>query len=165
MDAPVFQERLLHAPDTCSNCFGFVREKRRTIPLDQQKRDRAYPTAEYARDKRTTSVEHVPTDSPTRSHMIFCDCGSSSAYDRHRSEIVGKERFRELLKTAIQTIESKGVSLSREHAVRRALKLGCPTEARFPAVSADRAIAVGIEYGVEMVLIKSQSSPSHAAAD
>lgn len=165
MPTPVFQERLLNAADTCTNCLGLIREERDVVPVRQQRRNRTYPTARYARDRRTTSVEHVPSESPTDSTTIFCECGSSSAYDRHRSEIVDKERFRELLKQAIQTVEQKGVSLSREHAVRRAMKLGCPSETRFPAVTADEAIAQGIEFGVEMASVQSQASTRAVPAD
>lgn len=163
MPTPIFQERLLHAPDSCSNCFGLIREERDVVPVRQQRQNRTYPTARYARDRRTTSVEHVPSESPTDSTTIFCECGSSSAYDRHRSEIVGKERFRELLKQAVQTVEAKGVSLSREHAVRRAMKLGCPTESQFPVCSADEAIAQGIEFGVEMSSVRAQSTTAVTA--
>lgn len=164
MSTPVFQEQVLNAVDACCNCFGLVREERDRVPVRAQRQNRTYPTARYARRRDTTTVEHVPSDSPADSTTIFCECGCTSSYDRYRSEIVGPERFRELLKQAIQTVEQKGVSLSREHAVRRALKLGCPSEARFPAYSADEAIAQGIEYGVEMATVSQSRSRASTRA-
>lgn len=157
MSTPVFQERVLNAVDTCSNCFGLIREEREGVPLRQQKRNRTYPTAQYARNQQRTSVEHVPTQSPTNSRITFCNCGCTSSFDRYRDEIVAPEDFRELLKTAIRTVEGKGVTLSRQHAIRRALELGLATESKFPAYSTDEAIAKGIEYGVSMATVQSSS--------
>lgn len=167
MSNPVFQERLLHAADVCSNCLGLIREERDVVPIREQKQNRTYPTARYSRNRQTTSVEHVPTEQPADSTTIFCECGCTSSYDRYREEIVGRERFRELLKQAIKTVEAKGVSLSREHAVRRAMKLGCPSESTFPVYAADKAIGEGIEFGVEMATVQSRSrtSPSAVPAD
>lgn len=163
MPQPVFQERLLNAADVCSNCLGIIREERDGVPVRLQKENRTYPTARYARNQQRTSVEHVPSDSPTDSRVTFCDCGCTSSYDRFRSEIVAPERFRELLKTAIKTVESKGVTLSRRHAIRRALDLGLATESKFPAYSTDEAIAQGIEFGVTMAAQQSSSTISVTA--
>lgn len=158
MSTPVFQERVLNAADTCSNCLGLIREERAQVPPAERRRNRTYPSAKYARRMDRTTVEHVPSSSLTESKTIFCSCGCTTSYDRYRSEIVGPERFRELLKQAIHTVEQKGVTLSREHAVKRALKLGCPSETQFPAYSADEAIAEGIEYGVEMATVTSSAT-------
>ncbi len=165
MSTPVFQERLLHAPDVCSNCLGLIREERDRIPVREQKQNRTYPSARYSRNRQTTSVEHVPSECPTDSTTIFCECGCTSSYDRYRSEIVSRERFRELLKQAIKTVEAKGVTLSREHAIKRAMKLGCPSETTFPVYSADEAIGEGIEFGVEMASVQSRASTTAVPAD
>lgn len=165
MSTPVFQERLLHADDVCYNCFGLVREERVVVPVREQKQNRTYPTARYARSRQTTSVEHVPSETPADSTTIFCDCGCSGSHNRYRSEVVDREQFRELLKQAIKTVEEKGVSLSREHAVRRAMKLGCPSESTFPVYAADEAIAQGIEFGVEMATVQSRASTRAVPAD
>lgn len=153
-----FQERVLNAPDVCSNCFGIIREEHEIVPLKQRKRNRTYPTQKYTRYRRRTTVDHLPDVEPTHDHATFCECGTPGAFDRYRDEIVGAERFRELLKTAIRTIEKKGVSLSREHAVRRAFELGLATSSRFPICSADVAIAKGIGYGVTRATISAGSS-------
>lgn len=145
-----FQERVLNAADTCNDCFGIIREEHEIVPVSERKRNRTYPTQHYTRYKRRTTVEHVPGENPTQDYATFCECGSSSAFDRHRSEVVGPERFRELMQTAIRTIEKKGVSLSREHAIKRAFELGLATSSRFPMMSADQAIAEGIEFGITM---------------
>lgn len=158
MSTPVFKERLLHADDVCYNCLGLVREERVVVPVREQKQNRTYPTARYARNRQTTSVDHVPSETPTNSTTIFCECGCSGSHNRYREEIVSRERFRELLKQAIKTVEAKGVSLSREHAIKRAMKLGCPSETTFPVYSADEAIGEGIEFGVEMASVQSRST-------
>lgn len=158
MPCPVFQERLLNAHDTCSNCFGIVREERDVVPVRQRRQNRTYPTARYARNRQRTSVEHVPDDEPAHSRVTFCACGCTSSYDRFRDEIVDPGTFRDLLKTALCTVESKGVTVSREHAVRRAIELGMATETRFPVCSTDEAIAKGIEFGVEMATVRSSST-------
>lgn len=161
---PVFQERVLSAIDTCNNCFGIIREERNTVPLRHQRGNRTYPKAQYSRDHRRTCVEYPPTGSPTKSKYVFCDCGEASSHDRFRSEIVPREQFRELLKTAIRTVEAKGVTLSRDHAIRKALRLGLATDSRFPVYSADRAIAEGIEYGVSMTAVSRASQPQGQTA-
>lgn len=165
MSSPVFQERLLHADDVCYNCFGLVREWRVVVPVHEQKQNRTYPTACYARNRQTTSVEHVPSECPTDSTTIFCECGCSGSHNRYRSEIVDKEQFKELLKQALQTVEAKGVTLSREHAIKRAMKLGCPSATQFPVYSADEAIAQGIEFGVEMASVQPHASTTAVPAD
>lgn len=163
MSTPVFQERVLNAVDVCSNCFGLARvERDRPAHPPKSKNPNTgewmeIAPARWSRNNQRTTREYVPADRPTDAKNIFCSCGVSGSYTRARDEIVSSERFRELLKQAIQTVEQKGVSLSREHAVRRALKLGCPSEAQFPAYSADEAIGRGIEYGVEMATVQSQS--------
>lgn len=165
MQQPVFQEQVLNASDVCNNCFGLIREEREQIPPEKQRQNRTYPATQLARNPRTTTVEYVPDGKPTRSHAVFCECGCSSAYDRYRSEIVPRTEFRSLLKTAIQTVESKGVTLSRRHAVRRAIKLGLTTNTAFPVYSADRAIAEGIKHGVEMISARSDSSSPVTASE
>jgi hypothetical protein len=162
---PVFQERVLNAPDTCNNCFGIIREERELVPLNEQKRNRTYPTAKYRRYHQRTSVEHLPDLEPTHDHATFCDCGTPSAYDRYRDEIVSRELFRELLKTAIYTIEGKGVSISRDHAIRRAFRLGLVTDTTFPMYTADMAIAKGIEYGMMMATVSRSAQSSAILAD
>jgi hypothetical protein len=158
---PTFQERVLNAADTCSNCYGRIREEHEIVPVSERKRNRTYPTQQYTRYERRTSVEHVPDTEPAHSHATFCDCGSASAFDRHRDEIVQGSRFRELLKTALYTVERKGVSVSREHAIRKALRLGLVTDTRFPVYTTDMAIAKGIEYGVSMATV-SRSTQSYS---
>lgn len=162
---PVFQERVLNAVDVCSNCFGLIREERETVPSQLQKQNRTYPTARYARVQDRTSVEHVPDSEPMHSRVTFCDCGCTSSFDRFRDEIVSPDRFRELLRTAIETVESKGVSLSRQHAINRAMSLGLATETRFPTHSADEAIAEGIEFGVSMAAVQSSTPTISVTAD
>lgn len=160
-----FQEHVLNAADVCNECFGIIREEHEIVPVSERKRNRTYPVQHYTRYKRRTTVEHVPGKNPTQDHATFCECGNSSAFDRHRSEIVGPARFRELLKTAIETVESKGVTLSREHAIKRAFELGLATKSRFPLLSADQAIAEGIEFGVTMSTVSAtpHTTPSQAA--
>lgn len=160
----VFQERIINSVDTCSNCFGLSRVEREKPPrakvtkhpITNQLLELA--PQRWARNEQNTNIEYVQSDCVSRSKTIFCECGVRGSHSRERSEIVGRERFRSLLKRAIQTIEQKGVSLSREHAIKRAMKLGCPNETRFPAYTADEAIAQGIEFGVEMSTVQSRST-------
>lgn len=164
MTLSIVHERLLHAIDVCSNCFGLSRVERdrpEHPPKTQHPISGHYveiAPARWSRNQRRTEREYVPSARASASKTIFCECGVSGSYTRARDEIVGAELFRELLKQAIRTLEEKGVSISRKHALKRAMKLGCPNETRFPAYSADEAIAQGIEFGVEMATVRTQST-------
>lgn len=171
MTTPVFKERLLQAVNVCSNCFGLSRVEREKPPEPKTSRHPisnellSIAPQRWARNDQKTNIGYVTSACVSGSKTIFCDCGVRGSYSRERSEFVDRERFRELLKQAIRTLEAKGVSIAREHAIKRALKLGCPSETRFPAYSADGAISKGIEFGVEMASVQSQAAPRAVPAD
>lgn len=119
----IFQEHALSAPDVCNNCFRRVREER------EQRSSTGQATVElspYTRDETTTEIDSTPFGTPTRSTAIWCDCGVDSAYERiwddGDEQCLTMHRFKTLLRRAIETLEAKDITLSRDVTVRIALQ-------------------------------------------
>jgi len=57
---PVFQERVLDAPDVCRNCYRLVREKR--LKPEWRRSDVSVKEADYSRRRQTTEVAYGPAE-------------------------------------------------------------------------------------------------------
>ena len=135
-----YQEHILDASDVCSNCLRLVR-------LERVDPARGGLTAELdshlERHPRRTSVEFGPHEIPSKSKGVFCECGVEGVHERlWDADGVGEERFRELLKRAIATLEEKDVTIRRKRAIGHAL------QAYRHGDDVDEALAAGIEAGI-----------------
>jgi len=141
-----YQEHILNAADTCSNCLRVIRVERVDPTRDGMVRDFE---SHYERHRRNTEIAYGPADSASNVKGVFCDrCGTESAHDRiWRNEDVGDERFEELVKQAYATLEHKGVTLQPHDFIAHALQqrrdgagvdeaLGAATEAAIVASAA-----------------------------
>ncbi|MFA1612036.1 peptide ABC transporter substrate-binding protein [Halobellus rubicundus] len=160
---PTYQERVLNAPDVCQNCLRLVREERQPRDPDRTRSDVTVRESRWSRRKDTTEVAFGPAETVTAQKGIFCDCGVEGSFVRvWNDHEVGRDRFRELLKRLVHSLEHKGVSLDREATVRHALAAfgRLPEEAvgpHRPDVSVDDALAEGIRYGLARAEVQART--------
>lgn len=137
-----YADHLLDASDVCSNCLRKNRVERVDpvmggglgVDLDSH----------YSRDQRRTTVEyHDGGDEPTQAKGVFCECGVEGSHERlWNPTAVDRERFKELLKAAVQTLRAKDVSLKQKETLMYALSHYDDHG------DADRALATGIDCGI-----------------
>ena len=142
----LYQEHILDAPDVCSNC------------LRKNRQDRVDPVrgglgreldSHYERDPRRTTVEFAPHEIPARSKGVFCRCGVEGPHDRvWRPEGVDRDRFKELLMAAVETLERKQVAVDRREMLCQALA------AYKAGADVDEALTRGIEQGMPVSVTK-----------
>jgi len=134
---------LLDDPAVCSNCFRRIRVERPQTKSSSQRSDVSVELSATTRDPVKTTLEWAPHRPPTQSKGCFCTCGSESAFDRvWDPEDVSRERFRELLKQAIVTLEHRGTTLQRKETAMYALS-------HFDSHGdVDRALANAIDAGI-----------------
>ena len=140
--ADLYEEKLIGARDVCSNCFRLRLVERVEV---RSRGMAASPETEstYTRRKRTTTLDHHPADPPASDKHLFCNCGVSNARTRiWDPSDVERDRFKELIKGAVQSLEYKGVSLKRNETVMYALHHFDEHE------DVDRALATAIDLGV-----------------
>jgi hypothetical protein len=139
MPTPPYEEHVLGARDVCSNCLRLIRVER----IDPYRSNDLQAEARLSRRERVTKVGYGPSEQVKDSKGIFCECGVESA--RHRiwdGDDVDRERFKDLIRHVIRTLELKRVTLKRTEAAAYALQ-------KFDDGSGvDEALATGIEAGV-----------------
>jgi hypothetical protein len=140
-----YQEHILNATDTCSNCLRVIRVERVDPTRDGMIREYE---SHFERHPRNTEIAYGPADSVSNCKGVFCDrCGTEGAQDRiWSSEDVEGARFEELVKQAIATLDWKGVSIQPQDFAAHALQerrddatvdeaLGAATEAAIVAAA------------------------------
>lgn len=140
MDA--YHEHILEPPDVCANCLSVIAEERVDPIRTGIGREL---DSHYSRDPQRTSVEFAPHECPPRSKGVFCECGVEGhrVQDRLWSEDdVDDERFRELLKAAVRTLEEKGVTIRRDRMLAHALDRWHETG------DVDEALAHGLDVAI-----------------
>jgi hypothetical protein len=144
-DTTPYQEHVLGARDTCSNCLKLIRaEAVSPIRRDDRTRDSGAWTTTYERIPRRTSVEYpgVGTN-PTHAKGTFCECGVESARERLWSGAdLSRERFKELLQNVLRTLSEKGVTVKRQETAAYAL------QAFDDGTGPDAALAEAIDAGI-----------------
>lgn len=141
-----YQEHILNAADTCSNCLRVIRVERIDPTRDGMVRDFE---SHFERHRHNTEIAYGPADSVSNVKGVFCDrCGTEGAHERiWRSGDVDDERFKELAKQAYATLNWKGVALQAQDFAAHALQqrrdgaavdeaLGAATEAAIVASAA-----------------------------
>jgi hypothetical protein len=144
-DSTPYHEHVLGARDTCSNCLQLIRaEAVSPIRRDDRTRDSGAWTTDYERIPRRTSVEYPGVgDAPTHAKGVFCECGVESARARVWDPAdIDRERFRELLKNVLRTLDSKGVTLRRKETAAYALQAFADGD------DPDAALAEAIDAGI-----------------
>lgn len=148
----IYEEKLIHSRDVCSNCFRLRLVERTEV---RSRGMTVSPEAEssYTRRKRTTTLDHHPTDPPASDKHLFCNCGVANARTRVWDPAdVSRERFKDLLKAAVQSLEQKGVSLDKKETVMYALSHFDDHE------DVERAVATAIDLGVVAEVAKTDAA-------
>jgi len=154
-----YQEHVLNAPDICSNCFSIVR-------VERERPASGWRPAEtfYSRNQAKTSVEHVPAETVSETEQVFCECGVASAFDRVWSDRdMTRQRFAQLVKRLIRSVERKGLTVDRQAMVAHALQSFGQTRTTDAGVDVrvvtdvDAALADGLLAGLRMAAVRSGS--------
>ena len=146
MTTGIYEDRVLGAPDVCSNCFSLIKLERvdqakARQPIAAQERELA---STYERDENATTVEHGPGEEPAHCAGVFCECGVESARERLWSDgDVDRNRFKSLLKALVRTLERKDVDLRKDETAAYALA-GYDAD----GVGIDEALATAVDAGV-----------------
>jgi len=113
-----YQEHIRDNATVCSNCCRTIAVRR----IDPYKSNDREAAAMLSRRKRTTTIGYGPAQSVTDEKGVFCDeCGTEHHDERTWDSVdfhdpagaLGYERFRELAKNAMASLEAKGVSIDR----------------------------------------------------
>lgn len=135
-----YADHILDAADTCSNCHQLIRVER----LDPVRGGLSTRMDSHlSRREETTTVAYGPADVPAESKGVFCECGTEDAHHRLWDPTdVSRERFKQLLKHAIETLERKDVTLERTETAMYALS-------HFDEHGdVDRALATALDAGI-----------------
>jgi hypothetical protein len=145
MEGP-YADHVLDARDVCSNCFRQIRVER-VDPVMSRSGLRHALDSHYSRKRRTTTREHHDSDpNVTHADATFCECGVEGAYERLWSPTdISRDKFKTLLKRAIQTLSHKGIDLSRE---RKRETVAYALQSFDDNGDADRAFGEAVEMGI-----------------
>jgi hypothetical protein len=145
MDGP-YADHILDARDVCNNCFRHVRIER-VDPVMSRDGLRHALDAHYSRKRKTTTREYHDSDpNVTHAEATFCKCGVEGTYERLWSPTdIARDRFKRLLKRALQTLGHKGIQLSRE---RKRETIAYALQTFDDSGDADQAFAEAIEMGI-----------------
>lgn len=145
MEGP-YADHILDARDVCNNCFRHVRVER-VDPVMARDGLRHALDAHYSRKRKTTTREYHDSDpNVTHAEATFCHCGVEGTFERlWDPETVSRDHFKQLLKRGLQTLDNKGVTLSRE---RKRETIAYALQTFDDGGDADRAFAEAIEMGI-----------------
>jgi hypothetical protein len=136
-----FEDKFLHSPDVCSNCFSLIMIERMDPVRWSQEREL---DSTYERVKPETEIGFHSTHSvePTDCKEVYCSCGMSDPYDRLWSAAdIDRDRFEQLLKNVVRTARRKGISHKRKTTLGYALQRYDDTG------QVDTALALGLDAG------------------
>jgi hypothetical protein len=154
-----YGEHLLDAGDVCQNCFRQTRLEREQTQTSTEQ-PVSVELSPSTRHPLETTIEYAPHRLPAHSKGTFCECGVEGTYERLWNPTdIERERFKQLLKAAIQTLEAKGVTIRREEAV-----LYCLSHFEDHG-DADRALANGIDAGIVAAAAGQDGSGDRMRAD
>ena len=150
---PAYQEHVLNAVDVCQNCLRIVREERQ--PHEPRRSDVSVRESKWSRRRDTTAVAYGPADSPSEAKGVFCSCGVEGSFVRvWDDDDVDADRFRELLKRLLESLEHKGVTVDRKTTLSHAL------QARRDGAGVDAALSTGIRYGLARAEASARAHPT-----
>jgi len=155
-----YGEYLLDADDVCKNCFRLVQLDRPRTQTSTGRSDVSVELTAATRHPTETTIEYAPHRIPPRSKGAFCSCGAESTYERlWNPETVSRDRFRDLVKAAIETLEAKEVTLRRKEAAMYCLHHFDEND------DADRALANGLDAGIVAAAAAEDSADDQLRAD
>jgi len=114
----------------------------------------------YSRKRTTTTREYHDSDpNVTHADATFCECGVEGAFERLWTPTdISRDRFKTLLKHAIQTLSHRGIELSRE---RKRETVAYALQSFDDGGDADQAFSEAVEMGI-IAQASAQSSGSQA---
>jgi len=139
----LYFDHIVNAREICSNCHRKNRVER-VDPVMSRSGLRHELDSHYSRDVRRTVVDyHNSTEIPSDSKAVFCECGVEGAHHRVWDPLeIDRDRFKELLKHTIQSLNERGVTLDDRETILYALS-------HFDENGdADKALASGVDAGV-----------------
>ena len=137
-----FRDKLLHAPDVCSNCFALIKQERMD-PVRWSQEQELDSTYERVRTQTERGYHETHSVAPTHAKEVYCECGTADAHDRYWSgDDVDLDKFRDLLRAVIRTAEAKGISFKRKTTAEYALQRHKDTG------EVDAALALGLDAGM-----------------
>jgi len=153
-----YADHIVDASDVCNNCFRRIRVER--VDPTRAGLAREFETT-LTRNRRTTVVDHGPAESVTDQQGTFCEaCGTESAYDRWWADAdIDTDRFRDLVRQLLRTLEAKGVTVARKPAAAHAL------QAWRDGDSVDEALATGVDAGLQSAVARETDTSDTARAD
>jgi len=158
MEGP-YADHILDARDVCSNCFRQIRVER-VDPVMSRSGLRHALDSHYSRKRTTTTREYHDSDpNVTHADATFCECGVEGAFERLWTPTdISRDRFKTLLKHAIQTLSHRGIELSRE---RKRETVAYALQSFDDGGDADQAFSEAVEMGI-IAQASAQSSGSQA---
>jgi hypothetical protein len=158
MEGP-YADHILDARDVCSNCFRQIRVER-VDPVMSRSGLRHALDSHYSRKRTTTTREYHDSDpNVTHADATFCECGVEGAFERLWTPTdISRDRFKTLLKHAIQTLSHRGIELSRE---RKRETVAYALQSFDDGGDADQAFSEAVEMGI-IAQASAQSSESQA---
>ena len=147
-----YAEHIFDASDVCRNCLRIIRVER--VDPSRGGMIREYES-HFERHPHNTEIAYGPCDSVSNAKGVFCDrCGTEGAHDRiWESEDVGDQRFGELVKQAIATLQWKGVSIPPRDFAAPAL------QKRRAEASVDEALGAAPEAASGAQAARTESDP------
>ena len=138
-----YAEYLLDASDVCQNCFRQTRLEREQTHTSTGRSDVSVELSPSTRHPLQTTIEYAPHRLPAQSKGTFCACGVEGCYERLWTPTdIERERFKDLVKAALRTLDAKGVTLRRKETAMYCLS-------HFEEHGdADRALANGLDAGI-----------------
>ena len=143
-DSTPYEEHVLGAADTCSNCLSVIARERDQRESTDSKSVTSVRLSPHTRIEPATSIEYVGLGHrPAQSKGVFCECGVESPRERiWSSKDIDRERFRELLKNVLRTLADKGGTVKPKETAAYAL------QAFDDGDGPDAALAEAIDAGI-----------------
>jgi hypothetical protein len=165
MPTATYQERVLNAPDVCSNCLRRTRVERQQRP-DLGRSDVSVRESEWSRNRQETTVEYAPAETASESKGVFCQCGVEGSYERVWADRdVDRDHFKQLVQRLIATIRAKGIALDAEALAATALahyddRHHAPVGPLPESPTIDECLARGLAAGIRRRAAPSADTPT-----
>lgn len=135
-----YADHILDASDVCSNCFSKNRLERVDPVRGTIHREL---DSHLERDPQRTEIGYGPSEAMSDSKGVFCTCGVEGPFERFWDPTeVSEERFRDLVKNAIRTLEEKDVEIRRKETIMYALSHWHEHD------DVDQALATALDAGI-----------------
>lgn len=151
----MFQQHILNSSRVCTNC---LKRKKRERQRGARAWEDLFSDHTYLENEPHTTAEYVPDEPVTNARHRFCSCGAHGSYTRiWDDDDIALDRFRDLVKHAIETLDAEGFDVNRSRVAYRAIQAfytrrrhGPYREGRAPdrPDSINDCLAAGVDAGV-----------------